>query len=277
MINIIMSIGIYYILNTISKRTYIGSSKHIEKRLKDHIQSLNKGTHHNIFLQRAWNKYENAETVFISGILEPTTMNNLLYEEQLYLNVNESGYNIAPANGGDCISHHPNNKEIRNKIKMSLDKRYSLLSEEQRKQIYGRKGNKNGNWRDGGVSFNLCPICNLNTIRRTSKSCSDCRDRRRENNPFYNKHHSEQTKKILREKLSGDNSWIKGIDPKKLSYTKTYLITYADGETKKVSGLKIIAKEFNTSIANVYATIKRCEKNKIPKRGKFANISILEI
>ena len=95
-------------------------------------------------------------------------------------------------------------------------------------------------------------------------------------NYFYGKSHTEETKQILREKMSGDNSWIKDIDPAKLPYTKHYKITYADGTTKEVAGLKAIAVEFKVSIENVYATIKRITKGKFPKQGVFANIIIEE-
>lgn len=96
-------------------------------------------------------------------------------------------------------------------------------------------------------------------------------------NPFYGKKHTEETKQKLREKLSGDNSWIKDINPSKLPYTKHYKITYADGTTKEIAGLKAIAVEFKVSIENVHATIKRITEGKLPKRGVFANIIIEEI
>lgn len=98
-----------------------------------------------------------------------------------------------------------------------------------------------------------------------------------ERNGFYGKNHSEATKQLLREKLSGENSWIKGIDPAELPYTKNYKIQYPDGTVKVVAGLKAIAQEFDVSIANVYATIGRIKKGNIPKRGVFANVVIQEI
>lgn len=93
-------------------------------------------------------------------------------------------------------------------------------------------------------------------------------------NPFYGKSHTDETKKKLRERSF---DWIRGIDPSKLSYTKKYKIIYPDGNTKEVAGLKIIAKEFNVSIENVHATIKRIKKGNTPKRGVFANFIITEI
>ena len=111
----------------------------------------------------------------------------------------------------------------------------------------------------------------LAVLRETGKN------RIREKNGFYGKHHSEETKKILREKMSGDNSWIKGINPSDLPYTKKYEITYPDGTKKIVAGLKAIAIEFKVSITNVYATISRIKNKKFPSRGVFAGVIIQEV
>ena len=99
--------------------------------------------------------------------------------------------------------------------------------------------------------------------------------RKGDKNPFYGKKHTEETKQLQRQNCK--NEWIKGIDPALLPYTKSYIITYPTGETKKVAGLKVIAEEFKVSIENVHATIKRIKNGKIPKRGAFANVVIKEI
>ena len=93
-------------------------------------------------------------------------------------------------------------------------------------------------------------------------------------NGFYGKSHTEETKQKLRDRSF---NWIRGIDPAKLPYTKNYQITYPNGDVKVVAGLKIIATEFNVSIENVHATIKRIEKGNAPKRGAFANVIIKQI
>lgn len=98
-----------------------------------------------------------------------------------------------------------------------------------------------------------------------------------EKNGFFGKSHSKETIQKNREAHTGENSWIKGIDPALLPYTKNYIITYPTGEIKQVAGLKAIAEEFKVSIANAHATIKRMSTGKIPKRGVFANIVIQEV
>lgn len=103
------------------------------------------------------------------------------------------------------------------------------------------------------------------------------RQRTGDKNGFYGKTHSEETKQKNREAHIGDNSWIKGIDPTLLPYTKKYIIEYPNGNIKQVAGLKSIANEFNVSIPNAHAAIKRIADGKIPTRGVFTNIIIREI
>ena len=71
------------------------------------------------------------------------------------------------------------------------------------KQIDSRRsygGDGNPNWR-GGVSKKQCN-CGKN-IAPNNETCSDCRDRSGENNPFYGRTHSTETKSKLREYRTG--------------------------------------------------------------------------
>jgi len=52
-----MNSGVYQIINLINNKIYIGSAIDFESRFKRHKNSLQKGKHHSILLQRAWNKY----------------------------------------------------------------------------------------------------------------------------------------------------------------------------------------------------------------------------
>ena len=95
-------------------------------------------------------------------------------------------------------------------------------------------------------------------------------------NPFYGKKHSDGTRQTLRENQLS-NSWIKGIDPSKLPYTTYYEITYPDGTSKQVAGLKSIADEFKVSVANVHATISRMNKGILPTKSVFKNHLIKQV
>jgi len=95
-----------------------------------------------------------------------------------------------------------------------------------------------------------------------------------EKNGFFGKKHTQEAIQKNREAHSGENSWIKNIDPALLPYTKKYIIHYPNGTTKEVAGLKEIAKEFNVSIPNIHATINRMKNGKIPTRGVFKGFII---
>ena len=47
--------GIYALHNNKSGKVYIGQTKDLSRREKDHFRELRKGTHHNKYLQRAYN------------------------------------------------------------------------------------------------------------------------------------------------------------------------------------------------------------------------------
>lgn len=89
--------GIYCIENLVNHKRYIGQSIDIYHRWQDHKRELNGNRHRNMYLQRAWNKYE--ENNFSFYILEECDV-SLLDEREIYyidkfdcLN-NRYGYNI---------------------------------------------------------------------------------------------------------------------------------------------------------------------------------------
>lgn len=185
-------IGIYEIKNKVTGKIYIGSSKQIEKRWEQHLQSLEKGEHHSILLQRAWNKYGKECFEFI--IKEECREEELLIKEQKHLDLKPE-YNVgAQASGGDNLTNHPYKKDILERRSKTLADKFKKLSKEERKSIYGKEKDSNGNWK-GGKTFCKCGT----RINSTASSCIKCLDRSGENNPFYNKKHTEQTKQVLRE------------------------------------------------------------------------------
>lgn len=90
-----MTCGIYCIRNKINNNKYIGQSVNIEKRFETHKYFLNKNSHHNQHLQRAWNKYGKHNFEF--SILKRCKHQYLDRFEKLYIrqhNSIENGYNI---------------------------------------------------------------------------------------------------------------------------------------------------------------------------------------
>lgn len=194
-------IGIYRIRNLVNDKCYYGSSKEIEKRWNRHKNELRNNKHNNSILQRAWNKYGSDNIIF--EIVEICEEEELIDLEQQYLNKNPA-YNIGKyASGGDNITKNPNRSEIVNSIVNAIKTRYSKMSDQEKKDVYGRSLDKNPSWK-GGISMCYCKICGIK-ISQNAEYCKDhiVYDRAKEKNAFYGKTHSEQVKKSISEKNKG--------------------------------------------------------------------------
>ena len=188
--------GIYKIENLINHKVYIGKSKDIKTRWKCHIKDLNNNSHKNIYLQHSWNKYgpEN----FIFSILEKCSLKEINEKEKYWINfyggINSNNtYNIVEGgNGGK------GNKKWVEKISKTVKQHYlngEYFGREKGTQIWINKDrintkiNKNQlknyikrGWSKGRINF----------IIKNKKDLSGS------NNPFYGKHHSEESKKKMR-------------------------------------------------------------------------------
>ena len=89
-----MASGIYEIRNTINGHRYIGSTANLKQRWRKHHSDLNKGRHHSIYLQHAWNKY--GEDVFVFDVLEEWGIEFLISMEQWWMNMLCPEYNMSP-------------------------------------------------------------------------------------------------------------------------------------------------------------------------------------
>ncbi len=78
-----MRVGIYQLRNIVNNKLYIGSSKHLSIRKKEHFSALSNNQHRNSHLQNAWNKYGGESFVF--QVLEECEKDQLLKREQYYL------------------------------------------------------------------------------------------------------------------------------------------------------------------------------------------------
>ena len=143
-----MKTGIYKITCVENNRFYIGSAKNLEKRWLRHLNDLIKNKHINIHIQRAYNKY--GEKYFIFEIVELCNYEDLLIREQFYLDelkAYEVGFNIGKnSSGGDNMSNHPNKEEIVHRIKQTISENLSLMTEEERKEKWGKTGILNPNY-----------------------------------------------------------------------------------------------------------------------------------
>lgn len=113
------SSGIYQILNTITEERYIGSSKNIRKRIMVHLNNLNKGTHGNIHLQHAWNKY--GEKIFNISVIELCHIEVLFERESFHIDSFKfnSLYNIEMVPGKINLNRKLS-REHKDKIRNSM-------------------------------------------------------------------------------------------------------------------------------------------------------------
>ena len=210
-------IGVYKISNTLSGRYYIGYSTNINRRFTVHRNKLKQNYHDNIFLQRAYNL--DGEDKFVYEIIHICDTEEDAKEIELQyltdLSIREELYNLNFNNsGGDLLTHHPDKEKIREKILKSQAENMSKLSSEERKQKYGKYGERNGMYgktHTDEIRKKLSDTHKGNTYCKGKKASDKTRQKMSENaklkigekNPFYGKHHSEETIQKIKEKGKG--------------------------------------------------------------------------
>ena len=98
--------GVYKITNIVNDKFYIGSSKDVKSRWKQHRDKLRENRHGNAHLQNAWNKY--GEENFLFEVIEECEPVVQFEREQYYLNIlnpfGDRGYNIVRQISKDYMS-----------------------------------------------------------------------------------------------------------------------------------------------------------------------------
>jgi group I intron endonuclease len=211
-------IGVYKISNTLSGRYYIGYSTNIDRRFCVHRNKLKKKYHDNIFLQRSYNldgednfKYD---IIHVCDTEEEAKAIELHYLTDL--NIRDKLYNLNYNNsGGDLMTHHPDKEKIREKIVKSNAETISKMTSEERKEKYGKYGEKNGMYgktHTYEVRKKLSELHKGNTYCKGKKTSDETKAKLSnirknkyigEDNPFFGKHHSEETRQKIREKNKG--------------------------------------------------------------------------
>ena len=142
---------IYKIVNKINGKFYIGSTINFDKRKERHLYELNNNKHHNIFLQRAFEKYGVDTFEFYVREKEVNNVKELQKLEERYINYCwKSGtlYNVSKkASGGDLISYHPKNDDFRKLQSKLVKERYANMSNEEKEKLSEKmKGENNPNF-----------------------------------------------------------------------------------------------------------------------------------
>lgn len=97
--------GVYMITCILNKRIYVGSATDLRHRHRVHFRTLRQNKHHNLYLQRAWNKY--GEEAFTFEILELVLVPEMLTAREQYWfdklkPFGRRGFNMTP-NAGSSL------------------------------------------------------------------------------------------------------------------------------------------------------------------------------
>lgn len=142
--------GVYSITNTVNDKQYVGSSKFIDKRLREHRWRLKNDRRSNDHLQRTWNKY--GKESFEFGILEKCEKDRIVEREQHWidiLGVVENGYNIRPYAGCHGMSEATRQKVI------EIQHENSKLTKEMGLKIYNEYRDDNVIQKQLGDKYNI--------------------------------------------------------------------------------------------------------------------------
>ncbi len=113
-----MNSVIYSIFNKVNGHQYIGSSSNVKYRFYTHKNTLRKGTHHSIALQRAWNKY--GEDSFVFKIILHSSPEDNIHNEQQIMNLYKPVYNCSKTAGSPTTRGSRHTPEHKRKISEGL-------------------------------------------------------------------------------------------------------------------------------------------------------------
>lgn len=167
--------GIYCIENKTTGKKYIGQSVNVKDRWMKHISELNNNSHHNSYLQNAWNKYGVDDFKFT--VLEYCEIDKLDEKENYYIELYDTlnrdcGYNLK--SGGQSTNHY--SEETRKKMSESGKKTY--LNPERREL---QRINALNQWANPKIKEKISG----------------------KNNYMYGKHHTDETRRKMSEARKG--------------------------------------------------------------------------
>lgn len=206
------TIGTYLLTDVKTGKFYVGSSGDIQKRLDRHYRDLNCNEHHCPGLQELWwSNKRLRETIFRTETREEAyaleqDILDRYKDSDLLLNIGLS------VKGGDNLTRNPRRDKIIELIKLKAKAFMSCLTKQEKIQLFGRAGSKNGMWgkthtqdvrnriseaqrsrvHQSGYQLNL-------TDEQRAELSERAKLRIGELNPFHGKRHSDETKKRISE------------------------------------------------------------------------------
>lgn len=212
---------VVYRLCTQDGDVYVGSTNNLNQRLMDHRSSLRRGVHRNSRLQKAYNNGS-----FISVTADECASREEAFAlEQKFIDClpEEALLNIGLGTiGGDNLTRNPDRDKIIDKMTRSVNERFASLTPEERRVQYGKPGDRNGMYGRTHtqetrelIRRKVCTPENIAASRarrlgvkvgeETRRKISEfAKTRTGEKNPFYGRHHTEETRRRLAEMNKGN-------------------------------------------------------------------------
>lgn len=219
--------GIYKIVNLVNGKMYIGSAVNFKRRKSQHMAKLRHNKHHNIYLQRAFNKY--GEKSFIFEIIDTVShRSELKYREDYWIgkyNFDEELYNIAISTFAPMLGR-------------------PLTEEHKRKISEANKGENHPQYGKPLAENIRKKISNTLKGNRLSKETRDkiSKANAGKNHPMYGKKHTKKA----RNKMSKSHTDVKLSDTHKIAISK------GSARKRRVNQIDPVTNE----IINTFETIK---------------------
>ena len=249
-------VGIYKITNNINGKAYIGQSKNIERRWKQHIyHAINSNEDCNSLLYKAIHKYgiENFKFEVITECsIDELDKLEIFYIEQYDTYYN--GYNLTLGGSGNhneinkekilgIISDLENTEMSHREIAQKWDMSIGLVQGINTGRYYTQNREypiqKSSSERQGHKIYHYCSVCGCE-ITRYGKVCRKCYDLQRRT---VERPSREILKQLIREKSFVDIGKIYGVSDnairkwciiEKLPKSKRIIQKYSDDEWNKI-------------------------------------------
>lgn len=269
---------IYKIVCSTTHRVYIGRSTNPSARFSIHRRQLRTDSHHNIRLQREFNKY--GEESFIFEVLWSTdnfedccSMEELIINDSVFSRL----LNVSGAStGGDLLKNHPNKQSTISRRVASQIAKLANMTQEERRLKWGRSGVRNGmygkshnehikeqsrarlhqlraNSTDstfGGAS-NVERFGEQKALEISEKLSAIGKQWIGEANHFYGKQHTEEFKKASSERASIRQKTMSIED--RIMHPQTKILVY---QNKMYIGASSLARSIGCTAGNVSHMIK---------------------
>jgi group I intron endonuclease len=192
--------GIYQIRNLLNDKVYIGSSQELKKRWSSHRSALRRNSHPNKHLQNSVNLY--GEDSFSFEILQIIyDIDKLLLVEQGYLDEYLPEYNISIDAKSGMRGRYVSKMTKENLSKMQMGENNSFYNKVHTEDSKN-KMSKSRLGLSKSESTKLAMKNSWTDERRKNQSEKVSG----ENNGFFDKHHSQETKDKLQARFSGEGS-----------------------------------------------------------------------